>query len=214
MKNYPIPRMLSKYGITANDAQQLARQFLYDRGVIGKNPGRPSMAAHKIEYAIKELYDAFSWHCNNGNCRRAAARDNPKLLVERFACMYCGGSNDCCALRNLAVAMENVGKGRILVVGGTKAKWQEIENKSPDGRPNWKFIDGTKAPPNRLLKGYHKWADVIVIWSRTPLDHRVSVHFDIKSDTRVVKAPSTGIASLAKAVSQHLADSRESALAP
>ena len=74
---------------------------------------------------------------------------------------------------------------------------------SPD-KIEWRFIDGTKGCDDRYHREHRKWADVIAIWSRTPLDHKVSSHYDGKSDGRVIKVAGTGIASLCYVVMAHV----------
>ena len=212
-----ITKMLADFGITSVGSEQIARQCLFDRGVFEKSVYRKYIARNKVYNARIVLQDSLLWHCHNGDCRGDAKleyRDyKPLLLVEREFCMVCGGSNDRRALYELVETMEMVGIRNILVVGGAQTKRDEVMSKFLGEPPEWRFVDGKKGDPARLLKNTREWAEIIVLWLPF-LDHRVSTHFDVIGDPRVVKVRSGGIAALAKVVSQHLSNSREAALAP
>ena len=44
-----------------------------------------------------------------------------------------------------------------------------------------------------------EWEDIIVVWASTPLEHRVSKHFEGRGDDRVITVDRRGIAALAEA---------------
>ena len=205
MNDLPIPQMLREFGIADGASQQLARQSLADWGVITR-PDRQKIAAYKRDDALTALTVSFRWHCSNGDCS-TAARDappeTPPLLVDQLHCEICGGSKDVSALGRMAAALAAAGLSRVLVVGGTENKCREIREKSPGGI-EWKFVDGKAARPDRLLSPYREWAEVIVLWASTVLDHRVSAHFPARGDDRVITVPRRGIAALADAVAQHV----------
>lgn len=197
--------MLREFGIPDGAAQQLARQSLADWGVITR-PNRQKIAAYKRDDALTALTVSFRWHCSNGDCSTAARDappDTPPLLVEQPHCEICGGSKDTSALGRMAAALAAAGLSRVLVVGGTENKCREIQGKSPGG-VQWRFVDGKAARPDRLLRSDREWAEVIVLWASTVLDHRVSAHFPARGDDRVITVPRRGIAALADAVTQHV----------
>lgn len=211
MKDLPISQLLKELGIADGESQRLARQSLAEWGVIAR-PERQRIAAYKRDDALVALEESFRWHCGNGDCRGQARRapppagradDRPPLLVEQPACSICQGSPDASALRRMAEALRAAGLSKVLVVGGSDNKHQEIPRKSPDGI-DWRFIDGKKAKPDRLFRPDREWAEIIVLWGSTELDHRVSDHFPAKGDDRVITAARRGITALADAVTQHL----------
>lgn len=205
MNDIPIPQMLREFGIADAASQQLARRSLADWGIITR-PNRQNIAAYKRDDALVALTESFLWHCSNGDCS-TAARDappgTPPLLVEQAHCAVCGGSRDVSALGRMAAALAAAGRSRILVVGGTENKRREIQEKSPAGI-QWRFIEGNVARPDRLLRPDREWADIIVLWASTILDHRVSAHFPARGDDRVITVARRGIAALADAVTQHV----------
>ena len=204
MPELSLTQMLKDFGITSPTAQADARNALVEAGAISGRPNRVNISAEKVDPARGALESAFLWHCGNGDCRReASSSPDPTLLVEQPSCGICGGSGDRKALRRLAEAVGKAGLARILVVGGTETKWREIRANSPAG-VEWRFVDGVKSRDDRYFRGDRRWADVTVIWSSTPLDHRVSNHFGRKGGGPVVTVARRGIASLADAVADHL----------
>ncbi len=199
--------MLKDFGVTSSGSQTAAKDALVKAGTISRRPNRVNISADKIDAARSALEAAFLWHCGHGDCRRAASSSASALLVERQSCRICGGSRDRNALQRLGEAADKAGVARILVVGGTGTKWREIRAGSPAGL-EWRFVDGVKSRDDRYFRGDRRWADVIIVWSSTPLDHRVSSHFTGKNDGRVVTVSRRGITSLADAVGDHLRRSK------
>ena len=216
MKDLPISQLLKELGVADGESQRLARASLAEWGVITR-PDRQRIAAYKRDDALAALEASFRWHCSNGDCRMQARRapppaglppsapqeDLPPLLVERPACSVCQGSQDASALRRMAGALQAAGLSKVLVVGGSENKRHEILRKSPPG-VEWRLLDGTTAKPDRLFRAHRDWAEIIVLWGSTELDHRVSDHFPAKGDDRVITAARRGITALADAVTQHL----------
>lgn len=207
MNDVPISQMLREFGIGDVASQQLARHSLAEWGIIARL-NRQRIAVYKRDGALEALSESFLWHCRNGDCR-TAARDTaraaglPPLLVEQPHCSVCGGSRDVSALARMSAALTAVRLSRVLVVGGTDNKRREILEKSPPG-VEWQFVDGKAARPDRLLRAHREWAEVIVLWASTVLDHRVSAHFPAKGDARVITVPRRGIAALSDAVTRHV----------
>ena len=211
MKDLPISQLLKELGVADGESQRLARASLAEWGVITR-PDRQRIAAYKRDDALAALEASFRWHCSNGDCRMQARRppppsvpseELPPLLVERPACSVCQGSQDASALRRMAGVLQAAGLSKVLVVGGSENKRHEILRKSPDS-VEWRLLDGTTAKPDRLFRAHRDWAEIIVLWGSTELDHRVSDHFPAKGDDRVITAARRGITALADAVTQHL----------
>ena len=204
MTDYPIDDMLKDYGITNKDSQRNARIALFTAGIIQKTPDRANIACDKINRARETLTDQFRWHCNNGECRRIAGEivALPLLLVEQHACSICQGNPSSSKLDLMADVAIAAGKRRIAVVGGTEKKEREIRRKSPQGM-EWRFIDGSTVRDGRYYRAHRQWADIIIIWQSTPLDHRVSSHFDGKGDDRVITVRRRGIDCLANEIMRY-----------
>ena len=202
MPDISITRMFKKFGITTPGAQKSARDALADAGIISRRPNRTNIASEKVDRARDALESAFLWHCGNGDCRRQAEASNG-LLVDKAHCTICGGSKDRSSLTAMASALNTAKVSKVLVVGGTEAKTREIREKSPRGI-EWRFVDGTRSKDDRYFRPARRWAEVIVIWGSTVLDHRVSSHFEGKGDARVITVTRRSIGALAEAVVQHL----------
>ena len=194
--------MFKDFGITAPGAQKSAREALSRAGIISSRPNRTNIASEKVDRAREALESAFLWHCGNGDCRRQAEA-SPSLLVDQAHCTICGGSKDRSSLTSMASALADANVSRVLVVGGTEAKTREIREKSPPG-VEWRFVDGTRSKDDRYFRHNRRWAEIIVIWGSTVLDHRVSSHFESKGDDRVITVTRRSIGALADAVVEHL----------
>ena len=194
--------MFKDFGITTPGAQKSAREALSRAGIISSRPNRTNIASEKVDRAREALEAAFLWHCGNGDCRRQAEA-SPSLLVDQAHCTICGGSKDRSSLTSMASALADANVSRVLVVGGTEAKTREIREKSPPG-VEWRFVDGTRSKDDRYFRHNRRWAEIIVIWGSTVLDHRVSSHFESKGDDRVITVTRRSIGALADAVVEHL----------
>ena len=212
MPDIAIDNMLAGFGIAHGEFQK-ARVALFEEGVIRRRPDRANIDANKTDLARTVLAESFLWHCNNGECRQAAREEFDDagsseadcflLLVEQSVCEMCGGSPGARSLERMGAALDAAGQSRILVVGGTERKERELRQKSPAG-VDWRFVDGKVAREDRYYQPHRDWADIIVIWQSTPLDHRVSAHFDGKGDARVITVRRRGVAALAGEVVRHL----------
>ena len=202
MPDISIAKMLKDFGIGAPGAQKSAREALANAGIISRRPNRTNIAAEKVGRSREVLEAAFLWHCGNGDCRRRA-EGAPRLLVDQTHCTICGGSKDRSALERMVSALADTNIAKVLVVGGTEAKGREILQKSPRG-VEWRFVDGTKSKDDRYFRPARRWADIIVIWGSTVLDHKVSSHFEGRGDDRVITVTRRSIGALADAVVEHL----------
>ncbi len=209
MTDIPIDNMLMDFGIAYNEYPN-ARNALFEWGVIQRSPHRANIAGSKSCLAREVLTAAFLWHCNNGDCRQAANKDAdgygdlpPLLVVKQSECDICGGKPSARSLDEMSAALAAAGRSRILVVGGTERKEREIREKSPPC-VEWRFVDGKVARDDRYYRPDRNWAEIIVIWQSTPLDHRVSAHFDGKGDRRVITVRRRSIAALAGEITGHV----------
>ena len=106
-------------------------------------------------------------------------------------------------MAEMARALTEANKRRVLVVGGTDTTEWKIKEKSPPGI-EWRVIEGKTGRPSRYYRGHRAWADLVVIWGGTELSHKVSAHFDGKGDDRVITVRRRGITALADEVTRHL----------
>ena len=203
MDNVSLADMLAGLGVARPSSQQAAREALVEARIISGRPNRTGIAAGKRDAVRAALQRVFLLHCNKGGCRQAALGAPAPLLVEQPFCSVCGGSTDRRSLDLMAQAMGRAGLSRLLVVGGTEVKTQQIRADCP-ASVECRFVDGVVARDARYFRDHKRWAEVIAIWAGTPLPHKVSRHFDDKGDARVVTVSGTGIATLAEAVRRHV----------
>ena len=206
MTDVLITAMLSELGITSADAQQSAWEALVAAGVVSGRPNRTRIAEDKRERVGAVLGDAFLRHCHNGDCSQRAtssAGSREVLLVDQQFCEVCGGSTNRRALERMAVAMQAAGTSRVLVVGGTEEMEREIRRNTP-ASVEWRFENGLTSRDDRYYRADMQWAELIVIWSSTPLPHKVSKHFAGKGDGRRVTVTRRGVAALADQLRQRL----------
>ena len=206
MTDVLITAMLSELGITSAAAQQSAWEALVAAGVVSGRPNRTRIAEDKRERVGAVLGDAFLRHCHNGDCSQQAASSagsREVLLVDQQFCEVCGGSTNRRALERMAVAMQAAGTSRVLVVGGTEEMEREIRRNTP-AFVEWRFENGLTSRDDRYYRADMQWAELIVIWSSTPLPHKVSRHFGGKGDGRRMTVTRRGVAALADQLRQRL----------
>ncbi len=205
MADITIARMLTDLGFTHPDAQQSAIEALIKAGVISSKPNRTRIASDKRGRVASALAEAFVRHCNNGDCRQAAAQPGPRrpLLADRQHCEVCGGSANRSALERLARALQERGLRRVLVVGGTEASERDIRQSSP-ASVEWRFVNTQVARDDRYHRSNREWAEVMAIWSSTPLPHKVSRHYEYGGDLIRVTVTRRGVAALADGVRERL----------
>ena len=115
----------------------------------------------------------------------------------------CGGDPSASVLAQAGQALAAAGVRRILIVGGTERKERELRQKSPPDL-DWRFIDGKRVQDDRYYQPHRDWAQVIIIWQSTPLDHKVSEHFDGKGDPRVITVRRRGVIAVAQELISHV----------
>ena len=99
----------------------------------------------------------------------------------------------------MAVALSERELSRVLVVGGTEETEREIRDSS-NGPLEFRFVNTKVARDDRYHRSNREWAEVIVIWSSTPLPHKVSRHYEHSSGAIRVTVTRRGVAARADGV--------------
>lgn len=206
-----LTKMWRDFGIGEGEPRRRAGAALVEASVISRRPNRTNIAGDKVSWALEALESAFILHCTRGDCRAQAdaqaklrdGKDRETLAVTQRLCHICGGSADRSALQRLAASLAGTGVSRVVVVGGTEQKGREIRSGCPPDI-EWRFVDGMKAYGDHHYQPDKAWAQVIVIWTRTPLAHKVSSHFETEARDRLIYVTGTGIESLCEAVTAHV----------
>jgi hypothetical protein len=206
MADLLIADLLRDEGFRRPDAVAAARSVL--EGAALTRPGKTGMAGEKLERARDALTLRLVRHCTDPACIAAVADDGrTPVEVERGRCSVCSGSNNTRALRRMSVACQASGVRRLLVVGGRRPMYVEMERTLAGGPLALRFVDGTSNLPNGAdaLRDC-AWADLLVIWAPTPLPHKVSGLYrpDVCTVQRRVTVHRRGIEALAMEVVEHL----------
>ena len=127
---------------------------------------------------VAELLAAkFMPVCNRGDCRAKAPGVAAGLtIVEASApehCAICSGSASAAAVEEMVQACAAAGARRLCIVGGSPEYRQQL-TALVAGRLELRLISGTVARRKKQAESDEAWADVVVIWGGTELDHKVS----------------------------------------
>ncbi len=192
----PIDELLATLGFGAPEARRLARQVIEERGLT--NPRKSRIATSKTDDVRAALAERLIPACVRDVCRADAARTG--LLVVDAAsptdCAICHGSANRAELDRAIAEMLRAGLRRLVVVGGSPGTREDLLRLVAD-RIEVRLVSGTDRRTSRDAKADLAWANLVVIWGSTELDHKVSNLYTIGSATPVVVCPRRGISALA-----------------
>lgn len=190
-----IDDVLADLGYAADTARPIARAALEVAGLTSARKQR--IAATKLD-AVKDLLAArFLLACARATCRAAGAGRTVLDAAQPTDCGVCGGSENRAAVDRAVAALTARGRRRIVVVGGSPATHEELRA-LVGGRLDLRLVSGTERRTGRDAKADLAWADVVVIWGSTELDHKVSKLYTDARERRVVTCPRRGVAALAE----------------
>lgn len=167
---------------------------LEDAGL--SNPRKERIAEAKRPQVATVLGARFFRVCTRGDCKNTAAGLAKGRTVVPAAtqadCEICGGSRNRAAADEMVSAFHAVGWNRLVVVGGSPATREEL-SRHIDGRLEVRMVDGTRSRRLAEAESDVAWANLVLIWASTELDHKVSTLY---RGPKVVTARSRGIAEL------------------
>ena len=148
----------------------------------------------------------FARCCGRGDCEAAARSERREVLsaATQADCDFCGGGVNDSKLLEMAAACRKRGFGRLCVVGGSKETRAAIEAAVGD-ELELRLVDGTARHTGKQAKANTAWADLVVVWGGTELDHKVSNHYRGVGALTVKKR---GVAALAEAVTARVSAGR------
>ena len=201
-----IDAWLSAEGFDLPEGRARARQALEGAGLT--RPGKARMSAAKEERARATLREAFFRHCATPACEAAAARSgrDPLRTGLRAACQSCGGSDNRRAADALVTACQRAGVRRLVIVGGSPSVREELR----DGlgtRLELRLVDGTERRTLAQARLDLDWADLVLLWGGSELDHRVSTLYTGAPPPlrrKLVHTSKRGIAALLESAVAHL----------
>lgn len=204
-RDLAIVELLDELGFAT--AHAAARKLLEDHGLT--NPRKHRIAASKRD-AVRDLLAAtFVRTCTRAGCRARAAHDGRALIevADPRDCELCGGQQNRAQVDRAIAALEAAGRRHLVVVGGSPATREELARLIGD-RLDVRLISGTDRRTGEAARADLAWADLVVVWGATELDHTVSKLYTDARKHHVVTCGRRGIAALAATVLEALARRR------
>jgi hypothetical protein len=201
-----IDAWLEGLGFGEGEARLAARAALEE--VQLTRAGKTRMSAQKLERATAQLLSRFSLHCASPACVEAARASGltPLRASSKGSCPHCGGSDNARAARELLAACAAAGVQRVLVVGGSPSVREELRA-ALGVALELRTVDGTERRTQERARGDLEWAQLVVLWGATELDHKVSGHYahpPAPHRGKLVHVARRGVAALATAAVEHL----------
>ena len=201
-----IESWLAAEGFDLPEARNRAREVLETAGLT--RPGKARMSAEKEERARAALEQQLFKHCATPACVNAAARSGRTAVrtAHRTACASCGGSDNRRAMEALVTSCQRAGLHRVAIVGGSPAVREELRD-ALDARLDLRLVDGTERRTLAQARLDLDWADLVLLWGGSELDHRVSTLYTGAPPSlrrKLVHTSKRGIAALLEAAVLHL----------
>jgi hypothetical protein len=201
-----IDGWLASVGFGPGPARQAARAALEEAQLT--RPSKARMSAQKLERATAQLDARFSLHCSSPACTEAARRSGRDVLpaATKALCPHCGGSDNARAARDLVAACASAGVRRLLVVGGSPSVREEL-HAALGIALELRTVDGTERRTQERARSDLEWADLVLLWGATELDHKVSTHYahpPAAQRKKLVHVARRGIAALLTAAVEHI----------
>jgi hypothetical protein len=201
-----IDGWLLSVGFGPGPSRQAARAALEQ--VQLTRPGKARMSQQKLERATAELNSRFSLHCSSPACTEAARRSGRQVLpaATKALCPHCGGSDNARAAQDLLASCAKAQVRRLLVVGGSPSVREEL-HAALGGALELRTVDGTERRTQDRARSDLEWADLILLWGATELDHKVSSLYTRPPEAqrkKLVQVARRGIAALLTAAIEHI----------
>jgi len=196
-----IATVLADLGFVSPEARDMARAALEAAGLT--RPGKQAISAAKLPRVRGVLTERFALSCTACAGELKIARPQAALLIvadER--CENCGGSDHRAAAPRVLAACRDHRVRRVVVVGGNPTSRQALGRDLEE--LELQLIDGTRALNATRARQSIEWADLVLVWGTTQLDHKVSTLFTSTRNRKVVTAAKRGIGGLLDAGTTHL----------
>jgi hypothetical protein len=166
-----IADLLDTLGFDTDEARTAARTALEEAGLT--RPGKVNIDAAKQDRFERLLEATFHITCGDRLCEGRAEGRRCFRASRTTACRVCRGSANRRALVEAEEAMTRARIGRVVIVGGGTGSRQELEELK-SGSWELRLVDGTARRTLEQAVADARWADLVVLWGSTPLDHKVS----------------------------------------
>jgi len=201
-----IESWLGAEGFDLPETRDRAREVLEAAGLT--RPGKTRMSAEKEDRARAALELQLFKHCATPACVTAAARSGRTAVrtAHRAACASCGGSDNRRAMEALVTSCQRAGLRRVAIVGGSPSVREELRD-ALSARLDLRLVDGTERRTLAQARLDLEWADLVLLWGGSELDHRVSTLYTGAPPPlrrKLVHTSKRGIAALLEAAVLHL----------
>ncbi|MDA8238512.1 MAG: hypothetical protein M0T75_11665 [Chloroflexi bacterium] len=179
MNVVPLRRLVAERGLDVS-AEPVVRGVLAEAGLL-VHDGVDGATLPAVRALLDER---LATSCGSRFCDELgpALAGGPVVRGREDDCRVCRGSEVERARARVAAACRATGIRRLLVVGGSPRSCDELKGdrgagpRGAAGAPEveWRFVDGVARPNPAEAKANVAWAEVIVIWATTLLDHKVS----------------------------------------
>lgn len=198
-----IGALLTELGFDTADSAARARAVLEEEHLT--RPGKTRIDAAKRPRIEEALATRFLVTCGAPECARGAGMREVAIAASLARCSVCHGSANRRSITEAQTTLRKAGISRILVVGGSPALHEELRRTAP---ADWelRLVDGTARRTGDAARSDLKWAQLVLIWGATELDHKVStLYTDPRDGGRkdLVIVNRRGIAALFEAASKH-----------
>jgi hypothetical protein len=185
------------------EAEQLAARGALEAAGL-THSGKVAMHESKLERAAEVLADRLVFACPSCRAQLLEARSDATVLpVADDRCDGCGGSAHRVSAQRFLAACRSHRVRRVAVVGGTPVTRQSLTPLLPG--IELESVDGTGNMNAQRARSIIERNDLVLVWGKTQLDHRVSNHFTAADDKwKVIVAAKRGIAGLLDAGTMHL----------
>lgn len=203
----PIRDILAELGFRHPDAYTAARAALEEAKLT--HPGKQNIAAEKLSAVVDLLQSRFVVLCNNPRCLQLASsllhEGRSALPIEQTGdCGMCHGSAN---QRSASLVRERLARRnfrRIVVVGGSPGTREDLAEQLK-GAAELRFVDSNRRRNNQDAENDLAWADVVVIWGNTELDHSTSkLYTKDRTHKHVLQTGKRGVASLLDEIARFL----------
>jgi hypothetical protein len=195
-----IDSLLTEMGFTHRRARTAARQALETAGIAARSEAK--MPAGEMERSRQLLRDRFALVCQQ--CARRGLSVSGKQAVRAMSpadCHVCAGSDNRRAAASALQAIHAAGWQRLVVVGGAPNTRHELQELLGD-EVQLRLVDGTLRRTQASADDDLAWADLVVIWGSTQLDHKVSNLYTGRRGGRAIMVAKRGVAALLDAIAQ------------
>jgi hypothetical protein len=194
-----IHELLAELGYRSDAARRDALAALVDAGLT--NGKKPRISLAKLDAVKDTLAARFVVACARAACRHALAGD-PRTLVDADVptdCSVCSGAANEPAIAAAIAALHQRDLRRLVVVGGSPATHEELGALVGD-RIELRLVSGTDRRTQQDARHDLDWADLVIVWGSTQLDHKTSRLYTTVHAAHVVTCAKRGISSLAETI--------------